>query len=241
MSPPNSVSPPIRKRSRRSGAFADEGFIRRSVETSLRRLRRERLDLLQFHINDFPLEQSDAVFATLEALRAEGKIDAFGWSTDFPDRAARQVGRPGFVSIQHTMNVFDPVPEMIAVVEQKGLISINRGPLAMGLLTGKFTADKAVGAKDVRAAALDWMVYFKDGRMAPEFAARLDAVRDLLTSGGRTLTQGALAWLWARSPRTFPIPGFRTVAQVEENVGALEKGPLPADVMAEIDAALARG
>ncbi|MGO7536919.1 aldo/keto reductase, partial [Rhizobium leguminosarum] len=79
--------------------------------------------------------------------------------------------------------------------------------------------DKAVGAKDVRGAALDWMVYFKDGLIAPEFAARLDAVRDLLTSCGRTLTQGALAWLWSRSPRTLPIPGFRTVAQVEENAG----------------------
>ncbi|MGO7038889.1 aldo/keto reductase [Rhizobium acaciae] len=223
-----------------TGAFADEAFIRRSVEISLRRLKRDRLDLLQFHLNDFPLEQSDAVFDTLEALRAEGKIDAFGWSTDFPDRAARHTGRQGYVSIQHTMNVFEPVPEMISVIEGKGLMSINRGPLAMGLLTGKFTADKAVGAKDVRGAALDWMVYFKDGRMAPEFAARLDAVRDLLTSGGRTLTQGALAWLWARSLRTLPIPGFRTVAQVEENAGALEKGPLPADVMAGIDAALDR-
>ncbi|MGO8286812.1 aldo/keto reductase, partial [Rhizobium ruizarguesonis] len=89
-------------------------------------------------------------------------------------------------------------------------------------------------------AALEWMVYFKDGRMAPEFAARLAAVRDLLTSGGRPLTQGALAWLWARSPRTLPIPGFRTVAQVEENAGALEKGPLADDVMAGIDTALAR-
>jgi aryl-alcohol dehydrogenase-like predicted oxidoreductase len=52
------------------------------------------------------------------------------------------------------------------------------------------------------------------------------------------LSQGALGWLWAKSPRTLPIPGFRTVAQVEENAGALEKGPLPASVMAEIDAAL---
>ncbi|MGO7785685.1 aldo/keto reductase, partial [Rhizobium ruizarguesonis] len=87
------------------------------------------------------------VFDTLEALRAEGKIDAFVWSTDFPDRAARHTGRQGYVSVQHTMNVFEPVPEMIAVIEGKGLISINRGPMAMGLLTGKFTADKAVGAK----------------------------------------------------------------------------------------------
>lgn len=223
-----------------TGAFADPAFIRRSVETSLRRLRRERLDLLQFHLNDYPLDQSDAVFDTLEALRKEGKIDAFGWSTDFPDRAARHAGRPGFVSVQHTMNVFEPVPDMIGVVERNDLISIDRGPLAMGLLSGKFTADKAIRAKDVRGAALEWMVYFKDGRIAPEFAARLDAVRDLLSSGGRSLVQGALAWLWARSPRTLPIPGFRTVAQVEENAGALEKGPLPADVVAGIDAALAR-
>ncbi|WP_039846694.1 aldo/keto reductase [Rhizobium gallicum] len=222
-----------------TGAFADPAFIRQSAETSLRRLKRERLDLLQFHLNDFPLEASDEVFDVLEALKAEGKIDAFGWSTDFPDRAARHAGCKGFVSIQHTMNVFEPVPAMIDVVEKNGLLSINRGPLAMGLLSGKFTPQKTVGAKDVRATSLDWMVYFKDGRIAPEFAARLEAVRDLLTTGGRTLTQGALAWLWARSPRTLPIPGFRTVAQVEENAGALEKGPLARDMMARIDAALA--
>jgi aryl-alcohol dehydrogenase-like predicted oxidoreductase len=222
-----------------TGAFADPAFIRQSVETSLRRLKRERLDLLQFHLNDFPLAESDAVFDTLEALRDEGKIDAFGWSTDFPDRAARHAGRRGFVSVQHTMNVFEPVPEIVSVIERHGLLSINRGPLAMGLLSGKFTADKVVGAKDVRGASLDWMVYFEDGRIAPEFAARLDAVRNLLFSDGRTLTQGALAWLWARSPRTLPIPGFRTVAQVEENAGALEKGPLSAEVMADIDQALA--
>ncbi|MBB4228245.1 aldo/keto reductase [Rhizobium mongolense] len=222
-----------------TGAFADPAFIRKSAETSLRRLKRDRLDLLQFHLNDFPLEASDDVFDVLEALKAEGKIDAFGWSTDFPDRAARHAGCKGFVSIQHTMNVFEPVPAMVDVIEKNGLLSINRGPLAMGLLSGKFTPEKTVGATDVRATSLDWMVYFKDGRIAPEFAARLEAVRDLLATGGRTLTQGALAWLWARSPRTLPIPGFRTVAQVEENAGALEKGPLPRDVMARIDAALA--
>jgi aryl-alcohol dehydrogenase-like predicted oxidoreductase len=223
-----------------TGAFADPAFIRRSTETSLRRLKRDRLDLLQFHLNDYPAEQSDEVFETLEALRAEGKIDAFGWSTDFPDRAARHVARKGFVAIQHGMNVFQPAPEIVAIAEAHKLMSINRGPLAMGLLSGKFGADTTIGAKDVRGAALDWMVYFKDGRIAPEFAARLEAVRGLLTSGGRTLTQGALAWLWARSPRTFPIPGFRTVAQVEENAGALEKGPLPDSAMAEIEAALGR-
>ncbi|MFD0331555.1 aldo/keto reductase [Streptacidiphilus monticola] len=54
----------------------------------------------------------------------------------------------------------------------------------------------------------------------------MDAVRDVLTSGGRTLAQGALAWLLARSPAGIPIPGCRTVAQVEENLGVLASGPL---------------
>ena len=212
-----------------TGAFADPDFIRASVETSLTRLRRERLDLLQFHINDFPPEQSDAVFDTLDALRGEGKIDAYGWSTDFPDRAARHAKRPGFVAVQHNMNVFAPASELVSIVEANNLVSINRGPLAMGLLSGKFKPDQTLGAKDVRSASasLDWMIYFRDGRIAPEYAGRLDAVRELLRSGGRTLTQGALGWLWAKSPRTLPIPGFRTTAQVEENAGALNKGPLP--------------
>ena len=223
-----------------TGAFADEVFIRASVETSLKRLKRERIDLLQFHLNDFDPQQSDAVFDVLERLRAEGKVDGFGWSTDFPDRADRQAKRDGFVAVQHNMNVLSPATELVGVIEKNGLISINRGPLAMGLLSGKFDANRRVGEKDVRGAALDWMVYFKDGRVAPEFARKLDAVRDLLRTDGRTLPQGALGWLWAKSERTLPIPGFRTVAQVEENAGALTKGPLPKAVADEIDAILSQ-
>ncbi len=223
-----------------TGAFASPAFIRASVETSLKRLKRQRIDLLQFHLNEFDPHEADAVFTTLDGLRAEGKIAAYGWSTDWPDRAARFAGRDGFVSVQHTMNVLEPADEMIRLVEQTDLISINRGPLAMGLLSGKFKPGDRLAANDVRSADLDWLQYFRDGVVSPEFSRRLDVIRDLLQSDGRTLTQGALAWLWARSPNTLPIPGFRTVKQVEENAGALEKGPLSASVMAAIDGALQR-
>jgi aryl-alcohol dehydrogenase-like predicted oxidoreductase len=57
----------------------------------------------------------------------------------------------------------------------------------------------------------------------------------VLTSDGRTLAQGALGWLWARSEKTVPIPGFKTLEQIEENVGALDFGPLDAEQMRQID------
>ena len=86
-----------------------------------------------------------------------------------------------------------------------------------------------------------WLPGFRDGSGAdPVWLARVDALRDILTSGGRTLAQGALGWLWARSPRTVPIPGFRSVAQAEDNAGALVKGPLTAGQLAEIDRILQR-
>jgi aryl-alcohol dehydrogenase-like predicted oxidoreductase len=65
-------------------------------------------------------------------------------------------------------------------------------------------------------------------------------VREVLTADGRTLAQGAIGWIWARSPRTVPIAGCRTVAQVEENAGALRYGPLTGDQLREVDRLLAR-
>ena len=129
---------------------------------------------------------------------------------------------------------------MLAVCAEYDLASINRGPLGMGLLTGKYTADSTLGRDDVRGIAPDWLDMFRDGRPAPEWLARVDAVREILRSGGRTLAQGALAYLWGRSERTVPIPGCRTVAQVEENAGALEYGPLTADQVTEVDTILGR-
>ena len=68
----------------------------------------------------------------------------------------------------------------------------------------------------------------------------MDAIRQILTSDGRTLAQGALAWLLTRSPQMLPIPGFRTVAQVEENCKALQLPLLAQAQMDEIDTILDR-
>ena len=130
---------------------------------------------------------------------------------------------------------------MLAICEQQNLAAINRGPLAMGLLTGKYTATTQPSADDVRGEKSPaWMKYFQDGKPGPEWLQKMETVREILASGGRTLAQGALAWLWARSATTLPIPGFRTVAQVEENCRAMEFGPLTANQMVEIEGILGR-
>ena len=76
---------------------------------------------------------------SLENLVAVGKIRAYGWSTDSVERAKVFAERPNCVAIQQQMNVLDDNPAMIALCEDFNLASINRGPLAMGLLTGKYT------------------------------------------------------------------------------------------------------
>jgi aryl-alcohol dehydrogenase-like predicted oxidoreductase len=109
----------------------------------------------------------------------------------------------------------------------------------MGLLSGKFNAGSRLPADDVRGSGADWLTAFdRDGRPQRELLDRLEAIREALTADGRTLVQGALGWIWARSRRTLPIPGFKTVAQVEENAGALAHGPLSAERMREVDALL---
>lgn len=224
-----------------TGSDASPEYIRRACEASLQRLNTDHIDLYQFHLNDYDPYQASAVRDVLEALVKEGKIRYYGWSTDCPDRARVFAEGPNCTTVQHQMNVLEDAGLMIALCEQLDLASINRGPLAMGLLTGKYRADSRLASDDIRGdKSPAWMQYFKDALPNPEWLKKLEAIRETLTSGGRTLAQGALSWIWARSAQTVPIPGFRTVKQVEENCAAMQFGPLSAGQMREIDTLLSR-
>lgn len=224
-----------------TGSDASPAQIRAACEASLRRLGTDVIDLYQFHLNGYPAEQGAEVRDTLEQLVEDGKIRWYGWSTDFPDRARVFAEGPHCTSVQFQMNVLDDANAMVALCEELNLAGINRGPLAMGLLTGKYGATTNLSADDVRGASSPaWMKYFQAGKASDEFLTMLSAIREILTSEGRTLAQGALGWLWARSERMLPIPGFRTVKQVEENCAALQFGPLLPAQMAEIDRLLER-
>src|SRR4030095_14047941 len=209
-------------------------YVRGECEASLRRLNTDVIDLYQLHVWDYPMEKVPTMIDVLESLVADGKIRYYGWSTDSVEGARLFAEGKHCVAIQHDLNVILDAPEMLALCEELNLASVNRSALARGALSGKYTKDTVFPQNDVRTDS-----WSRDHFFAPTLN-QLDAIRDILTSNGRSLVQGALAWIWARSEKTIPIPGFKTVAQVEENAKAMEFGPLTTDQMKEIDRLLGR-
>ena len=213
-------------------------YIRRALEASLSRLKTDYVDLYQLHTGSIPDEAVAPVFDEMEHLCREGKLRAYGWSTYTRENVERFAAETRGSVIQTKANLFSYDEEAVAACERHGFACLNNSPLAMGFLSGKFSQATRFDANDVRASAFDWTEYFENCKPKPEFLARMARVRDVLTSGGRTAAQGALAWLWAKSGVNIPIPGFKTVAQVEENARAMTFGPLNDEQLRQIDEAL---
>lgn len=221
-----------------TGTNVTPEYMEQALAASLKRLKRDRIDLYQLHVGDASAEAMDRLGPALERRAEAGDIAAWGWSTDDAKATSRVLHFPHFKAVQQGLDLFRDGPEMVAFCDAHRLPNLIRSPLAMGFLTGKFTASSQLPADDVRAAGHSWVRDFRDGRPSPESLQKLDAVRSILTSGGRSVAQGALGWVLARSPQTIPIPGFKTEAQIRDNLGALDKGPLPPAAMAEIESLL---
>ncbi|TDD27742.1 aldo/keto reductase [Kribbella turkmenica] len=214
-------------------------YVRKAVQASLERLGTDHIDLYQLHF-DTSNEVALPLREACEDLVREGLIRSYAWSTDTAASAEFFAEGKHCSAVQHEASVLHDAPEFFALCERADLASINRTPLGMGLL-GRRDANRPATGADIRTLPPSWLRYFgKGGVPTAQWWAKVTAIRDVLESDGRTLAQGALAWLWARSPRTVPIPGFRTVGQAEENARAMEFGPLRDDQMAEIAGLLGR-
>lgn len=199
-----------------------------SCEASLRRLNTDYIDVLLLHWSGYEGE-IEPIFQVLDGLIQSGKIRAYGWSSHQVDRMESAISYPGFGVVEFPHSIFQRTPDMLALCELQDIGALIRSPLGMGLLTGKFSSNTTFPPDDIRHG---WDL--QTGRMRDMLAA-LNAIRDVLTSNGRTLAQGALAWIWAQSEKAVPIPGFKTEAQVSENARAMEFGPLNEGQVEEID------
>ena len=209
-------------------------LIRSACEASLRRLGTDVIDLYQFHWGDCDIDTAREVRDVLEGLVAEGKIRFYGWSTNDVERIRVFAEGEHCTAVQSFLSVVYDYPEIHEICDELDLGNLNKQPLAMGILTGKFDENTTFPADDIRSDWSDNPDGFK------RRLRQLDALRDVLASGGRTLAQGAIAWIWARHGRAVPIPGFKNERQVRENAGAMIKGPLTQDQMAEAGEILKR-
>ena len=208
-------------------------YVVRACEASLRRLGIDVIDLYLLHLRDFPIDRAPTLRGALEDLVAAGKIRGYGWSTDDVERAALFAEGPHCIAIEHRLNVMMDATEMLALCEAHDLASINKIPLVTGVLTGRWGPDTVLPDSDRRS---DWF----DDEGFQDFLRRAETLRPVLTECGRSYVQGALGWILARSPRAIPIPGFRTVEQVEGIAGTMAHGPLRPEQMSVVKELLDR-
>jgi len=209
--------------------------VRLDVERSLKNLETDYIDIYLLHVGGLEIDRALLVRDELDILVTEGKIKTYGWSTDRLDAIQSFSTTKHSAVVEQQFSIFDGNDKLLDFCREGNIASLIRGPLAMGMLTGKFSKDTTFAANDFRSN-VSWHPGYINGAPKEEWLSALASVREILTAGGRTLAQGALAWLWARSDNAIPIPGFRTERQAEENARAMEMGPLKDDQMVEIQA-----
>ena len=209
-----------------------------SRDESLRRLQTSFIDVYYLHQPDHqtPLEET---LATMDELVRSGKV-RYPASSNY---AAWQVVRM-LHQAQHPAWITQPMYNLIARgIEQEylpmcrafGVATIVYNPLAGGLLTGKQPVEAPLAGTRFDANPMYLNRYWH----AENFAA-LAGLRAAAESAGRSLVSLALNWLLHHTPIDGLILGASSLAQLEENLAALEEGPLPAEALEACEQAWAR-
>jgi aryl-alcohol dehydrogenase-like predicted oxidoreductase len=199
------------------------------VESGLRRLQTDYLDVIQCHI-DFPEPNMEVFIAGVQKLQQEGKLRAYGVSTsDFEYLKAFHAGG-GCATLQIDYSILNRTAEaeIFPYCLEKNIGVIVRGPLAMGILTGKLSLQSKFGEGDFRQ---NWLDDPEQRSVFEEDLAKVESLRHL--ARGRTLAQLALQFAMAHPAVTTVIPGAKTPAQLTDNIGAAQLPPL---TPAELDA-----
>jgi aryl-alcohol dehydrogenase-like predicted oxidoreductase len=209
--------------------------IRKSLELSLRRLRTDRVDLLQLH-NPSPerMRKADDLLRLRDALLAEGKIRAFGVSVREPSDglAAIESLRPD--AIQVNFNLLDRRAidcGLFSAAQAAGCGLIARTPLCFGFLSGAINEQTAFAADDHR------------GRWPPEQIAWWAKGGRAMLEGmprGESASQFALRFCLSFPAISSVIPGILTEQEASENAAASNLGPLDDPVLRAIDATYRR-
>ncbi|WP_434316999.1 aldo/keto reductase [Leifsonia sp. P73] len=217
------------------GVRGSRRYIRLAVESSLRRLRTDWIDLYQLHQPD-PVTPIEETLETLDDLIAEGKIryighsNLAGWQIAEAEFTARLAGHPKFISAQneYSLLVRGAEREVLPAVNAYGLGFLPFFPLYNGLFTGKFS--RSGGPADSRIMML--RKHLLDG--APWDA--IERYQAFCDERGVTMLQATFAWLLAQPGLTSVIAGATRPEQIVANADAATAWTPSADDLATISA-----
>jgi len=210
--------------------FSPEALAR-ATDAALKRLKTDRIDLLQLHNIRMEQVYDDAVWRTLERLKEQGKVrhygialgPAIGWLYE----GINAIREREFASVQHIYNMLEQYPggPIQAAAEERDTMFLVRVPHSSGMLEGKYTPETKFPPTDHRShRPRSWLL---------NGVQKFEQLR-FLESGERTLGQAALLWLLADGRVASTLPNIYNEEQLREFAAAPDCPPLREDEMARI-------
>jgi aryl-alcohol dehydrogenase-like predicted oxidoreductase len=203
-----------------------EEFLHKSLENA----DLESFDLLQLHTWNDEWADDDRWSDALDSLKRQGLIAATGISINRwePWNGVRAVRSGKIDAVQVIYNIFDqnPEDELFPACEEMNVAVIARVPFDEGTLTGTMTKETTFPPDDWRS------VYFAPENLT-QSVERADALRPLIPEGS-SMPDMALRFILGNPAVSTIIPGMRKLANVENNIAASDRGPLPVDLQHEL-------
>jgi len=205
-------------------------YVFEYVDKSLRNIGVDVLDLIQYHTWEDKWLDDARTARTIEQLRASGKVRFVGISMNRwePWNGIRAVKSGLIDAVQVIYNVFDqnPEDELFPACRAHDVGVIARVPFDEGSLTGTLTLQSTWPADDWRST------YFVPENLRTS-VERADALKPLVPAGSN-MAEVALRFILNNPDVATIIPGMRKIKNVEANVAASDKGPLPATLHSEM-------
>ncbi len=215
-------------RARDRSAYDSAAKLIAGVESNLRRLQTDYIDVMQSHI-DHRDPTMEVFLEGFQRLQEQGKIRAYGVSTSDFDylKQFNHDGRCATLQIDYSILNRTPEEAIFPYCQEHNVGVIVRGALAMGILTGKFSTETQFAAGDFRQ---NWQDDPKQRAVFQDDLAKVERLRPV--ASGRSLAQLAVQFVLAHPAVSTVIPGAKTAQQIRETAEAGSLPPLTEDELA---------
>jgi L-glyceraldehyde 3-phosphate reductase len=218
------------------GEWGSRKYLLSSLDASLGRMGLDYVDIFYSHRPDpeTPIEETMGALATAVTSGRALYAGISNYNTEQTVAAHKALAEHRIPLLIHQprFNMFDRHIEtegLLPVLEELGMGSIVFSPLAQGMLTDRYL--RGIPA-DSRAAEGRWI---NSENISEVYLARANALNEIAKNRGQSLAQLALTWVLRHPQVTSALIGASSVAQLENNIAALDSAPLTNDEIAAIE------